>query len=735
MTSWAVYNENGPYTKANAIGNLAPAQFGGLSYSILAEKGNDIYVIQTESFGRCAIWAPVDNDSSISVSPIYANGNISGGGGGTTGTGKYLNLHAHMTSWGVYNVNGPYTSAYKIGSLAPAQFGGLSYSILEEKGNDVYIIQTDSFGRCAIWAPVDNDSSITTSPAYSNGNTSGGGIISGNGKYLNLHAHMSSWGVYNVNGPYTSAYKIGSLAPAQFGGLSYSILDEKGNDVYIIQTDSFGRCAIWAPRDNDSSITTSPTYANGNTSGGGGSTGGGGVIIPGGLKVFIDPGHGGYDPGAGGSGLSEKNVVLSISKKLGILLNQRGVSVQYSRTTDVDVSLEGRPQQANAWGANLFVSIHANASDTTARGTECYTTFTADSATKQLSSNVAKAIANKLSIPNRGHKEEIWRVLRLSNMPAILVETAFIDNSSDASLLNTRQDDFVLAIANEICSYLNVVTPPIPPSQLDLIKELTDLSTRYNYINSLTGFRNLNKNILDYLRHILYNDDDWIKVLGNLSPFVDYVLKNHNSFHNKMVKYINRSANININNIEIDLPHLAATILGYTNDLISNPPSIAIPNFWIGWGGDLATAMSDTTKYKLGEYKDYTEQYIADNLVIGKDSSCSKLDIEADIDAIWFAKKYTTERFDVVFEKYYFSVTSKVRKEVILNMEFNSPISISQKDFIFSIKSLMIGLQGFNYPKFGGKLKLKASYNGTEEPTNNVIDAICTSFAKYILNF
>ncbi|MGL5036822.1 MAG: N-acetylmuramoyl-L-alanine amidase [Aeromonas sp.] len=275
MTSWAVYNENGPYTKANAIGNLAPAQFGGLSYSILAEKGNDIYVIQTESFGRCAIWTPVDNDSSISVSPIYANGNISGGGGGTTGTGKYLNLHAHMTSWGVYNVNGPYTSAYKIGSLAPSQFGGLSYSILEEKGNDVYIIQTDSFGRCAIWAPRDNDSSITTSPSYLNGNTSGGGIVSGNGTYLNLHAHMSSWGVYNVNGPYTSAYKIGSLAPAQFGGLSYSILEEKGNDIHIIQTDSFGRCAIWAPRDNDSSITTSPTYANGNISGGGGTPGGG----------------------------------------------------------------------------------------------------------------------------------------------------------------------------------------------------------------------------------------------------------------------------------------------------------------------------------------------------------------------------------------------------------------------------------------------------------------------------
>ena len=466
IPSWGVYNVNGPYTTANKIGSLAPAQFSGLSYSILEEKGGDVYIIQTDSFGRCAIWAPRDNDSSITTSPSYSNGNTSGGGI-ISGNGKYLNLHAHMQNWGVYNVNGPYTSANKIGSLAPAQFSGLSYSILEEKGGDVYIIQTDSFGRCAIWAPRDNDSSITTSPSYSNGNTSGGGSTggsTGNGKYLNLHAHMPSWGVYNVNGPYTSANKIGSLAPAQFSGLSYSILEEKGGDVYIIQTDSFGRCAIWAPRDNDSSITTSPSYSNGNTSGGSTTPGGGGgVIIPGGLKVFIDPGHGGSDPGAIGNGLNEKDVVLSISEKLGVLLNARGVSVQYSRTSDIAVSLEGRPQQANTWGANLFVSIHANAFDSSSRGTECYTTPSADSKTKQLSANVSKSISNKFGIPNRGHKEEIWRVLRLSNMPAILIETAFIDNSSDANLLRARQDDFATAISNEICAYLNITNTPIDP--------------------------------------------------------------------------------------------------------------------------------------------------------------------------------------------------------------------------------------------------------------------------------
>ena len=465
MESWAVYNVDGPYTTEHKIGTLAPAQFGGLSYMILDEKGGDVYIIQTESFGRCAIWAPQDNDSNITYERTYSNGDNHGSGGGSlqpvTGNGKFLNLKAHMQSWAVYNVDGPYTTEHKIGTLAPAQYGGLSYQILEEKGGDVYIIQTESFGRCAIWAPRDNDSSISSSPEFTNGGTSSsvstGG--SGTGRYLNLKAHMQSWAVYNVDGPYTTEHKIGTLAPAQYGGLSYQILEEKGGDVYIIQTESFGRCAIWAPRDNDSSISSSPEFTNGGTSSGGstgGYTGTGGVEVPGGLKVFIDPGHGGNDPGATGNGLQEKNIVLSIAKKLGVILNSYGVSVKYSRENDTFVGLEERAQMANNWGASLFVSIHANSAATPVSGTECFTKSSASSNTKLLSASVANAISNRLGIPNRGHKEESWRVLVSSNMPSILVETAFINHAGDANLLLNRQDDFANAIATEILNYLNI---------------------------------------------------------------------------------------------------------------------------------------------------------------------------------------------------------------------------------------------------------------------------------------
>lgn len=78
--------------------------------------------------------------------------------------------------------------------------------------------------------------------------------------YLNLKPHMQSWRVYPVDGAYTVNYAVATLSPAQFGGLSYKIYEKKATDVYKIKTEMFGYVAIYAPRDNDSTITTSPTY-------------------------------------------------------------------------------------------------------------------------------------------------------------------------------------------------------------------------------------------------------------------------------------------------------------------------------------------------------------------------------------------------------------------------------------------------------------------------------------------
>ena len=205
VDSWSIYTIEGPYVTDRRIGTLAPSQFGGLSYQVLEDKGGSVYTIQTESFGKVAIWAG-DSDSSFTASPLYTSGATLPSGS----TGKYVNLKPHVESWSIYHINGPYVPASRLGTLAPSQFGGLSYAIIESKGNHIYIIQTESFGQVAIWAG-DSDSTFTSVPTYVDRVNGGGSEVDngqGTGQYLNLHAHVSSWSIYNVAGPYIPANRI-----------------------------------------------------------------------------------------------------------------------------------------------------------------------------------------------------------------------------------------------------------------------------------------------------------------------------------------------------------------------------------------------------------------------------------------------------------------------------------------------------------------------------------------------
>src|SRR5690625_6971829 len=77
-------------------------------------------------------------------------------------------------------------------------------------------------------------------------------------------------------------------------------------------------------------------------------------------KIYIDAGHGGNDPGASGNGLREKDLTLTIAKKVQALLKDYA-TVRMSRTTDKTLSLTQRTNDANSWGADYFLSIHINA--------------------------------------------------------------------------------------------------------------------------------------------------------------------------------------------------------------------------------------------------------------------------------------------------------------------------------------------------------------------------------------
>ncbi|TCN25363.1 N-acetylmuramoyl-L-alanine amidase family protein [Mesobacillus foraminis] len=164
------------------------------------------------------------------------------------------------------------------------------------------------------------------------------------------------------------------------------------------------------------------------------------------LKLYLDPGHGGSDPGAIGNGLQEKNLNLDIALRIRDLLvnNYNDVSVRMSRTTDVTRSLNERTNDANAWGASFYLSIHINSFNGAASGYEdfVHASVSDTSQTARYQDILHEEIVKLNNLSDRGKKKADFHVLRESNMPAMLSENGFIDNGSDAAKMkdsNWRQ--------------------------------------------------------------------------------------------------------------------------------------------------------------------------------------------------------------------------------------------------------------------------------------------------------
>lgn len=157
------------------------------------------------------------------------------------------------------------------------------------------------------------------------------------------------------------------------------------------------------------------------------------------MKLYLDPGHGGSDPGSQGSGLKEKDINLDIALRIRDMLTNdyKNVEVKMSRTSDVYKSLDQRTNDANAWGADYFLSIHCNAFNGSAQGYEDYIhSSLSDSSTTARYQNIIHAEITKVNqLTDRGKKKANYHVLRESTMPALLSENGFIDNNHDAALM------------------------------------------------------------------------------------------------------------------------------------------------------------------------------------------------------------------------------------------------------------------------------------------------------------
>ena len=196
-------------------------------------------------------------------------------------------------------------------------------------------------------------------------------------------------------------------------------------------------------------------------------------------RIVIDPGHGGHDPGAKGKGVSEAELVLDVALRLETLLQKiQGVEVLLTRRTDDFVPLQERTLIANREGADLFLSIHANASSSLqARGVETYFLNFADNLSaaavaarenaasgqamgalpdfvkaialnnkldesRDFAGQVQRAMIQQLRAPNKsvkdlGVKQAPFVVLIGAAMPSVLAEISFVTNPQEARLLRS----------------------------------------------------------------------------------------------------------------------------------------------------------------------------------------------------------------------------------------------------------------------------------------------------------
>ncbi|MGG0705930.1 N-acetylmuramoyl-L-alanine amidase [Bacillus paramobilis] len=179
--------------------------------------------------------------------------------------------------------------------------------------------------------------------------------------------------------------------------------------------------------------------------------------------IIIDPGHGGTDPGKATQGLHESDIVLDTSKRLQSLIEkQTPFRVMLTRETDIRLGekqgedLKNRVDFAKEHNGDIFVSIHANASQKhDGHGTETF--YYKGSEKKELTERekdsymladkIQKRLVKALDTRDRGVKPEDFYVLRENEMPAVLTELAFLDNSEDYEKLASESGRQIAAEA------------------------------------------------------------------------------------------------------------------------------------------------------------------------------------------------------------------------------------------------------------------------------------------------
>ncbi len=212
-------------------------------------------------------------------------------------------------------------------------------------------------------------------------------------------------------------------------------------------------------------------------------------------RIALDAGHGGSDPGAVYKGRQEKDDTLDLTLAVGDILKKNGIDVYYTRTTDEYETPFKKATDANNSGADLFVSIHRNSSETPNQYSGVETLVYSDTGLK---AEVARNINNQLEdagFKNLGVDErKNLVVLKRTKMPAVLVEAGFINNDKDNYLFDEEFDSIAQAIADGILESIPAGRRGSTSSNNTTNNNLTNNNNNNNMSNNSNLTNNNNSN-------------------------------------------------------------------------------------------------------------------------------------------------------------------------------------------------------------------------------------------------
>ena len=181
-------------------------------------------------------------------------------------------------------------------------------------------------------------------------------------------------------------------------------------------------------------------------------------------SIMLDAGHGGANPGAVYEGRQEKDDNLALTLAIGELLQNNGIDVQYTRTTDVYQTPLEKAQIANRAGVDFFVSIHRNSfpEDNVVSGVESLV-YDLSGVKYEMAQNINDQLET-VGFVNLGvQARPNLIVLRRTQMPAVLVEAGFLNSDIDNQLFDANFDAIAQAIANGILETLGELPNGLEP--------------------------------------------------------------------------------------------------------------------------------------------------------------------------------------------------------------------------------------------------------------------------------